>query len=110
VLHAQDLGSGEETWVLVWGLHPIDGSEIDLRREAISADAALSRLRDRVRAEGGGLLRMRGIVLVSHPSLDAPTNIESSGEIIAYRSAVNAISLADTIAGLRDMLPVILGA
>jgi hypothetical protein len=110
VLHAQDVASGEETWVLVWGLHPIDGQGIDLRLEVNSADAALGRLRDRIRADGGGLRRMRGIVLVSHPSLEGEAQREDRGETMAYRSSVNALSLKTTIDGLCDMLPVILGA
>jgi len=110
VLHAQDVASGEETWVLVWGLHPIDGQGIDLRLEVNSVDAALGRLRDRIRADGGGLRRMRGIVLVSHPSLEGEAQREDRGETMAYRSSVNALSLRTTIDGLCDMLPVILGA
>jgi hypothetical protein len=110
VLHAQDVASGEETWVLVWGLHPINGQGIDLRLEVNSVDAALGRLRDRIRADGGGLRRMRGIVLVSHPSLEGEAQREDRGETMAYRSSVNALSLKTTIDGLCDMLPVILGA
>jgi hypothetical protein len=110
VMHAQDVASGEVTWVLVWGVHPIDGHDIDLRLEVNSADAALSRLRDRIRAEHGELPRMRGIVLVSHPSLDGEASVADRGETMAYRSSVNALSLKTTIDGLCDMLPVILGA
>jgi hypothetical protein len=53
---------------------------------------------------------MRGIVLVSHPSLDGEASGADHGETMAYRSSVNALSLKTTIDGLCDMLPVILGA
>ena len=111
VLHVQDIASGEETWVLVWGLHPIDGQDIELRLEVSSADAALCRLRDRIRADGGGgFLRIGGgIVLVSHPSLNGEASWADHGDTIAYRSSVNALSLKTTIDGLCNMLPFVLG-
>lgn len=114
VIHAEDIDSGEQTWVLVWGIHPIDGSEMDLGREVKAADAALSRLRDRIRADGGGHVRLRGIVMVSHPASDAmPGEAEAKmycGDTVAYRSEVSALSLKGMIDDLSEMLPVILGA
>jgi hypothetical protein len=112
VLHAQDIGSGEITWVLIWALHPVSGQEMDLQHEVDLADAALGHLRERIRADGGRLLRMRGIVLVSRPPLDGEAGADSRdrGETIAYRSSVSALSLENMIHGLTDMLPVIFAA
>ena len=108
VIHAEDVDSGKETWVVIWGIHPIDGKEMDLRQEAICADGALKALRERIRLEGGGRVNLRGIVMVSHPSLDGESGMSDFGDTMAYRSSVSALSLKGMIGGLADMLPYIL--
>ena len=110
VLHAQDVDSREETWVVIWAIHPVDGKELNLSLEVRAADRALSRLRERIRDEGGGNMRLRGVLMVSHSVLESEAIVESCNETIAYRSSVSALGLGDMISGLSDMLPVILGA
>jgi hypothetical protein len=110
VLHAQDLSNGEETWVLVWSLHPVDGQPLDLRREARSADRALARLARRIRDDGGAAYRLRGVVLVSSLGDSREVGVGDCGDTLAYRCTVNAESLSGIVENLAEMLPVILGA
>ncbi|WP_262031062.1 DUF2357 domain-containing protein [Microvirga sp. Mcv34] len=110
VLHAQDLASGEETWVLVWSLHPIDGRSLDLRREARSADQALTRLIRRIRDDGGPAYRLRGVILASAQGDSKDIRVGDYGDTLAYHCPVNAESLSGIVDSLADMLPVILGA
>lgn len=110
VLHAQDLETDEETWVLIWGLHPIGGQAVDLRAEAESADHALGTLGRRIREEGGGHHRLRGLILVSAQGAISGRNEGACGETVSYRCPVDPESLSGTVNTLVEMLPVVLGA
>lgn len=110
VLHAQDLASGDVTWVIVWGLHPIDDHSLSLRDEARSANRALANLRKRIRLDGGGRPELRGLVIASTVHPDSVVEEGDDGDTLAYSCPLSADRLTTTVDKLVEMLPVVLGS
>ena len=75
VIHAQDISSGREVWVLAWALHAMSPDAINLSRETQSADAALKRLKDQIGLGLGIQINLGGLVIASSPFHQTPPAI-----------------------------------
>jgi hypothetical protein len=109
VIHAQDIATGRETWVLVWTLHSMGSNVIDLAREASSADLALRKLKDQIGLGLGIHIHLGGFVIASNPLPSPLPTSTSSGEVVACATALGEISLDNMISEIASLLPVIIG-
>ncbi len=108
ILHAQDLASGEETWVAVWSLHPLDGRELDLDKEAHSADCAIENVVRKLRLEQAVACRLRGVIIGS--AVNGAVAEGGANVTFAYRCPVSSESLSGLVDTLAGVLPIIFGA
>lgn len=109
VIHAQEIATGRETWVLIWALHAMDSHVIDLAVEASSADAALRQLRDQIRLGLGINVNLGGFVIASNPFSSPAVPSTSSGEVVAWATALGENSLSNMIGEIASLLPIVVG-
>lgn len=109
VIHAQEIATGREAWVLVWALHTMSSSVMDLAREAGSADVALKQLKDQIALGLGIHVNLGGFVIVSNPFPSPLPPSTSSGEVVACATALGETSLDSMISEIAGLLPVIIG-
>jgi hypothetical protein len=109
VIHAQEITTGRETWVLVWPLHTMGSNVVDLAREASSANAALQQLKDQIRLGLGTQVNLGGLVIVSNPAPAPPATWTSSGEVVAFAIALGESSLNKMITEIANLMPVVIG-
>ena len=108
VIHAQEITTRRETWVLVWALHTMGPNVIDLARESQSANVALKQLKDQIRLGIGIEVNLGGVVIVSNP-LSAPIKpSDSSDKVVACATNLRENSLEKMIAEIASLLPVII--
>ena len=109
VLHSQIIDTGVESWILLWAIHPMDGTPPDLAAEVKSADNSLNELRRQIARQGGGQRQIRGVVLTSDARANACFEQIDFGETLACRCPADPNSLSSTLKYLSDMLPIVVG-
>lgn len=109
VIHAQEIATGREAWVLVWTLHAMSANVIDLVREASSADVALKQLKGQIQLGLGIHVNLGGFVIVSNPFPSPLPPSTSSGDVVACATALRETSLDSMISEIAVLLPVIVG-
>src|SRR5262249_35984430 len=108
-IHAQEIATGREAWVLVWTLHAMSANVIDLGGEASSADVALKQLKGQIRLGLGIHVNLGGFVIVSNPFPSPLPLSTSSGDVVACATALRETSLDSMISEIAGRLPVIVG-
>jgi hypothetical protein len=109
VIHAQEIATGREAWVMVWTLHAMSRNVIDLAREAGFADVALKQLKNQIGLGLGVHVNLGGFVIVSNPFPSPLPLSTSSGEVVACATALGETSLDSMISEIAGLLPVIIG-
>jgi hypothetical protein len=109
VLHSQEIATGRESWVLIWTLHAMGPDVIDLPRESSSADAAIKQLKDQIRLGLGVHVNLGGFVIASNSFSSPLPQSTSSGDVVAFMTALGETSLNNMITEIAELLPVVIG-
>lgn len=107
VIHVQEMATGVETWILVWALHHMAFEQVDLNREAKSADSALAQLQSQIKFELSKDVDLGGFVLASSPTQAVDRSDDSFGRVVAFSTALDEEALDKVIEEITKILPTV---